>query len=67
MNIQVYTDAANDSMLDSGIMACKPTIESDAVSSTVTLDENNSATPNDKPEAKYAVSAVKLYHKYVSY
>ena len=66
MNIQVSTDAANDSMLDSGVMAYKP-IESVAVSPTVTLEENKLATPNDKPEAKYAVSAIKVYHKYISY
>ena len=66
MNIQVSTNAANDSMLDSAIKACKP-IESDTVSSTITLKENKSATPNDKPEVKYAVSTIKLYHKYISY
>lgn len=66
MNIQVSTNAANDSMLDSAIMACKP-IESDTMSPTITLEETKLATPNDKPEAKYAVSTIKLYHKYIRY
>ena len=59
MNIQVSTNATNDSIFGEGVMVCN-SIEPVSALITVTLDENKSAIPNDKLEAKYAVSAVKL-------
>ena len=66
MNIQVSTNATNDSIFGESVIACN-SIGSVSALITVTLDENKSAIPNDKLEPKYAVSAVKLCHTLLNF